>query len=80
VIDEWDKMLYDQGLSRDLEHFIKNLLPSIERYICSSATFNHAAFASLSCLFQMRWEMLRSDAVSKRSIRHFLVRAGLFDK
>jgi hypothetical protein len=44
------------------------------------STFSQTLFASLSKLSPLQREMLRSDQTTRRSVRHFRVRVGSFDK
>ncbi|KAH0794777.1 putative ATP-dependent RNA helicase DDX20 [Histomonas meleagridis] len=81
VIDEWDKMLSDKGLSHDVEQIVTRPLPEIQQYICASATYSQVSYKRLVELIPLKWNIISCDWNSKsRPIHHFLYRAGSFDK
>jgi superfamily II DNA/RNA helicase len=80
VIDEWDKMLSDQGLSNDLKELLRQPSPDLTRYICASATFSEVAYSTLSTMFPVAWRMEKSAQYVHRSLHHFAFRAGKFER
>lgn len=86
VIDEWDKIVADSGLSHDLDQIIKkaNLDPSRQIILCSSATFSQISYDELTKLCPFNWHLERNDSseeiISSRKVHHLLCRVGSFER
>lgn len=69
VIDEWDKMLFDDGLNSDITKILVRPMPVIQNnFICSSATYNHDAYSKLIKLLPFQWELIRSVIIDQNVI------------
>lgn len=66
VIDEWDKMISDDGLFSDISQIISKPMPVVQQnFICSSATFSNDAYSKLIKILPYQWELIRSVFVDK---------------
>lgn len=81
VIDEWDKMIGDKGLSKDVEQILKKPMNVIQQHICASATYSQEAYKKLYELLPLQWKMISCEWNSKAILtKNYLCRAGSFDK
>ena len=82
VIDEWDKMLNDEGLSSNISQILQRPMPEARQFICASATFSQNAYDKLVKLLPFRWTLLKCKPENniKRDSIHFICRAGDFSK
>ena len=81
VIDEWDKLIGDKGLSKDVEQILKRPAPVIQQYICASATYSQESYKKLYELLPLPWKMISCEWNSKAILtKNYIYRAGSFDK
>ncbi|OHT12425.1 Eukaryotic initiation factor 4A [Tritrichomonas foetus] len=82
VIDEWDKMLNDDGLNHNISQILQRPMPEIKQHICASATISQEAYSKLIKLLPFQWSLLRSTIIdnSGRKCINMICRAGSFNK
>lgn len=60
VIDEWDKMLSDEGLNANVTSLFSRSNPLPDQIICSSATYSQDAYVKLNHILFFKWHLIKS--------------------
>ena len=85
IVDEWDKIVLDQGLGHDLDQIIQKAHLDCTKHliICSSSTYSQKAYEALTKLMPFTWVLKCNDqpieAIISREVHHLICRAGSFE-